>query len=72
MSNPQNKRKSSRYARQDRLMAQVTASTQSIDVDKASWPAKTLDISKKGLQRWKNMIGATTVEFDDTIPVKLK
>ena len=50
MSNPQNKRKSSRYARQDRLMAQVTASTQSIDADKVSWPAKTLDISKKGLR----------------------
>lgn len=50
MLNPQNKRKTSRYARQDRLMAQVTASIQPIDAAKKSWPAKTLDISKRGLR----------------------
>lgn len=50
MSNPQNKRKASRYARQDRVMAQVTASVQATDIEKMSWPAKTLDISKRGLR----------------------
>ena len=50
MLNPQNKRKTSRYARQDRLMAQVTASIQAVDTAKKSWPAKTLDISKRGLR----------------------
>lgn len=50
MQNPQNKRKSNRYARQDRLMAQVTGSVQATDIEKMSWPAKTLDISKRGLR----------------------
>lgn len=59
MSIVQNHRKNSRYARQDRLMAQVTASLHSIDADKATHPAKTLDISKRGLRIMGN----------DSIPV---
>ena len=50
MSNPQNKRKTSRYARQDSLMAQVTATIQSVTSEKMTWPGKTLDISKRGLR----------------------
>ena len=50
MSDPQNKRKSSRYARQDSLMAQVTATIQTAAADKMTWPGKTLDISKRGLR----------------------
>ncbi|MDH5424849.1 MAG: PilZ domain-containing protein [Gammaproteobacteria bacterium] len=50
MLNAHNKRKASRYARQDRVMAQVMASIQPDDTAKKSWPAKTLDISKRGLR----------------------
>jgi len=50
MSDTQNKRKNSRYARQDHLMAQVTGTIQSIESSKMSWPAKTLDISRRGLR----------------------
>lgn len=50
MSNSKNKRRTNRYARQDSLMAQVTATIQSISTDKLTWPAKTLDISRRGLR----------------------
>jgi PilZ domain len=50
MQSPQNKRKSNRYARQDRLMAQVASSVQTTGIEKMSWPARTLDISKRGLR----------------------
>ena len=50
MTDVQNNRKNSRYARQDRVMAQVTASMLPTDTDKATVPGKTLDISKRGLR----------------------
>lgn len=59
MSNVQNNRKNSRYARQDRLMSQVTASIQSVDVDKVTTPGKTLDISKRGLR----------IRSNDSVPI---
>ena len=54
MLKPENQRKTSRFARQDRLMAQVTASMQSTESEKMSWPAKTLDISRRGLRIMSN------------------
>ena len=54
MINPENQRKSSRFARQDRLLAQVTASMQSTEPEKMSWPAKTLDISRRGVRILSN------------------
>lgn len=50
MLKPENKRSADRYARQDRVMAQVTATIQETDIEKMSWPAKTLDISKRGIR----------------------
>ncbi|MDH5394015.1 MAG: PilZ domain-containing protein [Gammaproteobacteria bacterium] len=50
MLKPLNNRKNNRYARQDRLIAQVLASMHSADTEKPSWPAKTLDISRRGLR----------------------
>lgn len=54
-----NNRKNSRFARQDRLLTQVTASLHSNEPDKSTRPAKTLDISKRGLRIMGN----------DSIPV---
>jgi len=59
MSTVQNHRKNNRYARQDRLLAQVTASLHSVESEAATRPAKTLDISKRGLRIMGN----------DSIPV---
>ncbi|MDH5516469.1 MAG: PilZ domain-containing protein [Gammaproteobacteria bacterium] len=50
MLKPFNNRKNNRYARQDRITAQVLASMQPGYGDKNSWPAKTLDISRRGLR----------------------
>lgn len=50
MLTAQNHRKNSRYARQDRLLAQVTASLQTSEIENSTRPAKTLDISKRGLR----------------------
>ena len=50
MLKPLNHRKNNRYARQDRLTAKVLASLQPVNREKTSWPAKTLDISRRGLR----------------------
>lgn len=50
MLKPLNHRKNNRYARQDSLTAQVMASLQPVNSETNSWPAKTLDISRRGLR----------------------
>ena len=50
MSKLENHRRNNRYARQDHLMAKQTISLLSSDPETHTWPAKTLDISKRGLR----------------------
>ena len=63
MSKPQNQRKNNRYARQDQLMAQVTSQMYSADTDKATWQAKTLDISKRGIR----ILGTNSLPIGSTV-----